>query len=492
MVATAEEALRWVDRLYAQLDARRPDVEKSFDYLEGKQPLAYATEQWRKFHAERYKGFADNWCGVVARSPVDRLRIDGITASEGGSLAAEERQLWRDLQVNDFDSQSKQGFLAATTAKRSFTLVWGDGNDEPVISWEHPAQAIVAYDSTGRARRAGLKAWFEDGWEYATLYLPSEVWKFRRPKGVAVTNGVTRNGLTVVGTSTREMNSGGKWEPYQPQSDDTWPLANPLLLVPLVEWQNRPLLGQEPISDIAGTMAMQDAVNQMWAYLFSSADHASMPARVITGAEPPKAPILDENGQVVGSRPAKLEDLANGRFMYIKGDNAKIDQWDAARLDVFTGVITEAISHIAAQTSTPGHYLLSNEKFANLNGDALTAAETPLAKKVESAQEFYNAPARETARLVALVRDQAAFADDLRAARIQWKDAAMHSLSQVSDAAMKDRAVGISLHTVLEQRYGMSPEEIDREMQRIREEQADPVLMALAQGARDDAAAADF
>lgn len=491
-MTTAEEALELADRLYARLDARRPDVEKSFNYLEGKQPLAYATEQWRDFHAERYKGFADNWCGVVARSPVDRLRIDGIVASDGETPTDAERQLWRDLQVNDFDSQSKQGFLAATTAKRTFTLVWGDDNDEPTVTWEHPAQAIVGHDPTGRIRRAGLKAWFEDGWEYATLYLPDSVWKWRRQKGVTVTNGVTSNGLTIVGTSTRKMNTGGNWEPWQPKSDDTWPLPNPLGLVPLVEWPNRPLLGQEPISDITGTMAMQDAVNQMWAYLFSSADHASMPARVITGAEPPKVPILDSNGQIVGSRPAKMEDLANGRFMYIKGDNAKIDQWDAAKLDVFTGVITEAISHIAAQTSTPGHYLLSNEKFANLNGDALTAAETPLAKKVEAAQEFYNAPARETARLVALVRGEAALAEGLRAASVQWKDAAMHSLSQVADAATKDRAVGISLHTVLERRYGMGPEEIARELNRIREEQADPVLMALAQGARDDAGAADF
>ena len=52
----------------------------------------------------------------------------------------------------------------------------------------------------------------------------------------------------------------------------------------------------------------------------------------------------------------------------------------------------------------------------------------------------------------------------------------MHSLSQIADAATKDRAVGMSLQTVLEERYGMDPDRVEEELRRVREEQTDPIL----------------
>lgn len=478
-MATAKEALTWVETLHEVLSRRRPDVAKSFSYFNGEQPLAYATDQWKAFHQDRYRNFADNWCGVVGRSPVDRQRIDGFRLGDSTDrLTDDERELWGDWNRNELGAQSNQGFLASTIAKRSAVLVWGNDDDEPVVTWERPDQVVVAYAPSDRARLAALKVWCEDETEYATLFLPHEVWKYQRPKGPVVRDGRTENGLYVDGG----LGDGG-WALRFVDGEPT-PLPNPLGEVPVVEWLNRPMLGGDPISDIGGTIAMQDAINMLWAYLFTAADHASMPARVVLGAEPPKIPILNAEGQVVGSQPAKLEDLAQGRLLFLPGaaaSNARIDQWDAAKLDVFTGVIAEAVAHIAAQTATPGHYLLSNEKFANLNGDALTAAEVPLATKVANQQTHFNPAAKETARLMALVRGKRGLADQIRVTDgrrfVQWKDPAMHSLSQVADAATKDRAVGLSLRTVLETRYGMTEPEIERELQRIADEQSDPFAL---------------
>jgi hypothetical protein len=487
-VATAEQALGWVDKLYEVLSSRRAEIEQSFNYFEGRQPLAYATDQWKTFHQDRYRNFSDNWCGVVGRSPVGRLRIDGIRIGDDTDvLSVDEKELWNDWQRNEMGAQSKQGFLASTIAKRSAVLVWGDDDDQPVATWEHPSQVAVSYEASGRRERlAAIKAWVEGDDEYATLYLPDEVWKFER-KSLSIVDGRTPNGLYV-----NNLLSSGGWN-QRLVAGETWPLSNPFGEVPIVEWLNRPMLGMEPLSDIAGTIAMQDAINMLWAYLFTAADHASMPARVVLGAEPPKIPILDETGQIIGSKPAKLEDLAQGRLMFLPGaganSNARIDQWDAAKLDVFTGVISEAVAHIAAQTSTPGHYLLSNEKFANLNGDALTAAEVPLVTKAEDSQVFYDPSARDVFRLMAKVRGNDGLAESVRTASIQWKDAAMHSLAQVADAATKDRSIGLSLETILRTRYGMTPSQIKAELARIRDEQRidpfqllDPATQAAIKG----------
>lgn len=489
MATPAEQALALTNRLFAELTSRRPDIRKAYDYLDGKQPLVFATDEWREFHADRYTGFSDNWCEVVAQAPVDRLRIDGFRVSSSTDLLTDdEKQLWSDWQVNELGAQANQGFLASTVAKRSYTLVWGDENETPEVSWERPDQMIVAYSATGRRRVAALKAWRDEDAdrEYATLYTPDEVWKWERP---AVGQGLKQAGFELPLSLTE-----GGWMPRQPDGEP-WPLRNDLGVVPVVEWPNRPRLGADPLSDVAGVMAMQDAINLMWGYLFSSADWASMPGRVVTGSEPPKVPILDDNGQIVGSRPAKMEDVAKKRILFLPGAGIDVKQWDAAKLDVFLGVVSDLVGHVAAQTRTPGHYLLSNEKFANLNGDALTAAEVPLATKVGNAHVHYGPAAKETAALMALVRGKKDFAQQIResdAARfVQWKDPAMHSLGQVADAATKDRAVGMSLRTVLERRYGFTEPEIERELERVAAEQADQTLIALAQAGNADAAAAN-
>lgn len=482
---TAQEAARLVDKLYQRLVNRRPHIEKQYHYFEGKQPLAYATEEWKKFHSNRYQDFSDNWCGVVARTAVDRQRIDGFRL--GGptdKLTDDEQELWRDWNRNDLEAQSSQGFLAAGIAKRSAVIVWGNNDDEPEVSWEHPAQVIVDYDPTGRIRRSALKAWQDGDIEYATLYLPDGLYKFDRP---AVQSEEARQRLKDSGFILPAgflSTAAGGWR-VREVDGETWPVPNPLGEVPVVEWTNRPLLGGEPISDIEGTISMQDAINTLWAYLFTAADHASMTARVVLGAEPPKVPVLDSNGQVISSKPAKLDDLAQGRLLFLPGvgDHARIDQWDAAKLDVFGDQIARALGHVAAQTQTPGYYLLTNEKFANLNGDALTAADVPLVDKLKDKAKYLNTAAKDTARLMALVRGKTKLAAQIAETNgrdfVQWKDPAMHSLSQVSDAATKDRSVGLSLRTVLELRYGMTEPQIDRELQRIRDEKADPTLAAL-------------
>src|SRR5690606_29344268 len=133
----------------------------------------------------------------------------------------------------------------------------------------------------------------------------------------------------------------GGWTPRGGVDAPTeeWMIPNPLRVVPVVELANRPTLKGDPISEIQGVMPMQDAINLLWAYLFLAADYASMKARVVTGAEPPQVPILDKDGKMIGTRPLDLKDFAEKRIAFLKGDNAKIDEWEAAQLDVFTDVI---------------------------------------------------------------------------------------------------------------------------------------------------------
>ncbi len=453
MALTAEQAARKVDALYDALSSRRRDNNKFESYFDGEQPLCYASDEWKKFHGQRFAGFSDNWCGVVGSAAPELTELAGIRiGDDADAMSDDERVLWRDWVANDGEAQSAQGFLSGAVTKRSFSLVWGSGDDEPVMTWEHSSQVIISDDG-----RYALKSWVEDKVEYASLYAADELWKFARDVGPNVTNGRTGGGLYVVGYAL----SGGGWKPRE--TGEPNPQPNPMGVMPLTEFPNRPMLGRGPISDIQGTIAMQDAANLMWAYLFGAADYASMPARVIMGQEPPKIPILDESGQKIGEKPVDGDALKQGRMLWLTGQTTKIGQWESAKLDVFTSVIDVMVKHIAAQTKTPINYMGA---MSNVNGETLSGLRTPLHMKVRDGHKHLTGPVRRTFRLMALARGNDGVADACRTADVMWRNPETATDAQMSDAALKDSQIGWSQAGILERRYGMSQPEIDRELAR--------------------------
>lgn len=415
------------------------------DYYRGVHRLRFASPEFQDYHLGRYQGFTDNWCAPVIDAAAERLNSLGIRLGE------ETREADRDFQrvwdANDAQRGLGEAVTVALAAGRSYGLVWGDPDDEktPRVTFEHPEFCTVAYDPDTRIETAAAKAWYDDeDCGYLTLYTADQVWKWKWsvPKDADVRRQVT-------------------WEPRQGENDDTWPIPNPLGVVPMVEFRNAALLDDRPISDISGVAAMQDVINLVWAYLMNSLDAVSLPQRVAMGAEFPKIPILDAEGQKVGEKPADLKKMVKDRILWLTGENAKIDSWPAATLDVFTAVIGLAVDHVAAQTRTPPHYLIG--KMANMAAEALTVAETGLVAKVVQRQVNFTRPQRELYRRIALAQGDDDRANLARTGTIVWSDPQYRSLSQKIDAFQKWRASGLPLRYLLEW-YGLDAAEVDRVM----------------------------
>lgn len=474
------------DRIYERLAARRDLILSDEKYYRGEQPLSFATEEWQKANSARYAGFSDNWCGTIVNAEAERL--DPIGVAGVGRKSGEK--LWDELRRNEFDAQFSQGVVTALTTSRAFVMVWADDQEQPLVTVEHPSHVEIEYDwENPRLRKAALKTWVDDKNEFATLYTASNVFKWERQRPE-----LKNDRESQAAQSRSEGSSGGGWKPRQGLRDDTWPIRNPLGLVPVVEISNRPTLLGEPVSEIRGVKPMQDAINLLWAYLFLAADYASMPARVALGTAPPVIPIIDkETGQQIGTRPVEMKDLAEKRLLYLTGEDAKIDSWEAARLDVFTSTIEIGVGHIAAQTRTPPHYLVANKGLSNLSGDALTAAEIGLVQKSNEFITFTNPAIREVLRLVALVKNDEKLARKAQLATVVWKDREIRSQSQLSDALLKKRQMGYPFEFLLEQE-GHSPSTIARILAMREEELNDPQLAAAMRpygGDDDDSAGSD-
>lgn len=449
-VTTADEAAGAVQRLAERLARRQTDIDRNDDYYRGDHKLRFASDQFRNYFSDRYTHFSDNWVGVVADAPLERLEIIGMRAS--GDVEAED-DLLRVWQVNEADHFSDMAMLDGILHARTYSLVWGNPSDEttPTVTFEHPSQAIVEHDPASRKRRLGLKLWRDGGFDLATLYTPTDVWKFsRRRTEVELPDDVEFRSRLEGGWEVREV------------EDEPWPLPNPMGVVPLVEWHNRPRLAAEPMSDVSGTIAMQDAINLMWAYLLNTADFASFGQRVVLGAEQPSVPILDDTGAEVGRRPISVDQFAVDRLIWLEDPDAKVDRWEAERLDNFTQVITQQVEHLAAQTRTPHHYLIG--KMANLSAEALKAAETGLVMRTREKTKSFGRGARETFRLIALAQGNDGLAAQVQAGTVLWKDVESRSEAQLVDALQKLKAIGFPFEWIAE-RYGLTPPEIKRVQQ---------------------------
>ncbi|MEU2992906.1 phage portal protein [Streptomyces griseoincarnatus] len=463
-MATYEQALQLVQLLEAELIQRERDIRTHNAFYRGDHPLKFASDEFAKFHGDRYRDFSDNWTQVVADSPVERMTVTGFQASEETDA---DKELWKVWQVNGLDADSQLGFLGSVVNARSFVLVWGDPADPdmPVVTFEDPSQCVIAYEpGSRRLRRAALKRWQDGGEDFATLYLADEVWKFSRPH--LATDGDKSPQMEDVDEALK------KWRPRE-LVDEPNPQPNPMGVVPMVELPNKPSLAADPISDVGGVIAMQNAINLLWAQLFTASDYASFPQRVIMGAERPVIPKLNAEGEVIGVQPVDIEKFAVDRVMMFNGKDVRIGEWQAANLTMYTGMIEVAVGHLAAQTRTPQHYLVG--KMANLSADALLAAETGLVKRVEEKQIWSGQGLREMARLIALARGEDDKAQAMRSGRVLWKDAESRSHAQLADALLKLKQLGFPFKW-LALKYGLTPTEVaDVMAMRLEELEADPV-----------------
>lgn len=465
-VTTADEALDLVRKLDKRLTAQSEDALKWRSYYEGEQPLHFSSREWREWFGSQFSDFADNWCAPVVDATAERQKWVGFRPYEAPRADAD---LSRVMSVNGADVEFGLAATEAQFARRAYMSVWGNSNDEstPIVTFESPTQVILQYAAgSRRIRTAALKRWRdEDGRDFATLYTPEFLWKF----------------WTDSPSTTLELPSGvrlGEWRPRE-NDKEPWPLPNPLGEVPIVELPNRTTIAGEPMSAIGGVAAMQDAINLLWAHLFTASDFAALPQRIVLGAQLPKVPVLDNNGQKVGEKVVDLPEMNYKRIMNLEGPNAKVDEWKAADLKGFLEVIKQAVGHISDQTRTPSYYFSSGTTIANISGDTVKALDAGLVQKVNGLNDVMRDGLRDGARLICKAQGDDRKAAAMAAGTVEMGDPEIRSDAQLADALSKYRTIGFPFEWVAKQKID-DPDELAEVLAAYEREQGDATLENLA------------
>lgn len=458
---TAEQINAIANQLALKLELRRPEIRRHTDYVRGKRgTLRFASDEFKRYMADRFSSFADNWCLPVAQAPVERMHFKGFIPYDDVRLGSNAIRCW---DRNDCDRGLQEAALMMTTAARSFGLVTSRPDGLARISFEHPDSCAVHYDALTGDIDAGFLVRRDDDNEYGTLLLPDTV-------------------FDVVCKRTGSDDERNRLEPnvngWQFLPDTARP--NPLGEVPLVEFRNQMLLDAIPLSDVEQVESMQDAVNVCWAYTLNALDFASMPARVIMGGTKLVEPVFDRDGQQVGERPANLDRQIMERIMQLTGPDVSIGEWTASNLQAFLPVIEKAVEHIAAETRTPGHYLLTN---AEVPATGYEVAEAGLVSKTIERISFMRKPVRDLCRMAMRVENDSESARIIADSRVMFATPQYRSESLMADAMLKYKELGYPLQWIAES-MGQSPEDIDRIMRMVRDEQSDPEMAEIARSLR--------
>lgn len=422
----------WLAYLEQKLADQQREIDLFEKYYNGEHRLAFATLKFRQSFGWLFKALADNWCEIVVDAPVERLFVEGFRFGKDKPADTKAWDIW---QANGLDAESVMAHTEAVKDGRAYILVAPKppGSEYPRITVEHASQMIVECEAGDRrARIAALKKWRDDdGYEFATLYLPNQIvkWQTKEPNKYPTGSDIGRNWVERAG---------------DPGGD------NPFGVVPVIPLENNPTMLGGGRSDLMPAIPLQDAINKELADMLVASEFGAFIQRWATGIQ------VDTDSEGVPTSSTELK-AAVSRLWTSESETAKFGQFAATDLNNYVVAIGMLLQHLAAQTRTPPHYLLG--QIVNVSGDALKAAETGLVAKVKRKQIDFSDSWEEAMRLALKVKGETELSEALGAEAI-WRDPEYRSEGEQVDAAIKLRALYVPLPALWE-RIGASPQQIE-------------------------------
>jgi hypothetical protein len=530
----ADEALALVGALAKKLDDRAPRIEKYERYYEGKHNLRFATRKYREAFGALFREFADNWCGVVVDSTVERMRVEGFRfgiddeeepASPFLNPSAPEPPNLRPAMPGGSACASCSMFDAANG------VCWGYGN--------YPVQPTLVCDSyspsaaAGSATPGGMQmvpplessdseAW--EVWQRNNLDLYSDI--------AHETMLVTGHAYIIVGpregsdddtpliTVEHPLEVITQHAPGDPKRitaavkrwwDEETGVAYATLYTPYKifryqgtnesrevrpvgaqSWVPRhgvdfetdnPFKGVVPVVPLTNRQKLNGAGRSELIDLIPLQDAVNKLTNDMLVASEFSAfrqRLLtgmeipeDEHGNIIPDFDLKA---SINRLLVIKDENVGVHEFDVTDLGNYVKAIEHLRDSMAAISRTPPQYLVG--QVVNVSGEALKAAESGLVQKVKRRERFTGEGWEEAMRLAFRLKGDEDRAEAYDAETI-WGNPEIMSDAAMADSLAKWAGLGVPKQALWE-RGGASPTEIRRWLLMRAQEPPEPTAPVLA------------
>lgn len=442
----------WLLRLGKRLAEDAPRFNKLESYWAGNPPLPHGNQRMRDAYRRLQRIARTNFGALVAEAVLERLKVVGFRAG-GSSDDESDKKAWEWWQSNNLDADSSLVHRASVTLGRSYVIVGPDPDDEskPLVTVEDPRQVIHEASPTNRRKvKAALKTYWDDieNAQIAILYLEDAIHFFRTERAV-------KND-----TDAGRLWTSNSWN-FDTQVSPDGSIENELGEVPVTPFVNRPDMAGRGLGEFEDVIDILDRINTVVLDRLVVSAMQAYRQRWAKGVS-----LTDENG----NQQDQFDPGADLLWL-VEDADAQFGEFAATDLTPLVKAIEADVSHLAAITRTPPHYVLSG--IVNASGDALSVAETGLVSKTDERQIEYGESWERVYRQVA---KQFNGPDVEWDAEVIWKDSQFRSLTERASASVQLKNADVPWRTRM-RLLDFTPAEIERMEDERQEDALNMMLM---------------
>lgn len=401
-------------------------------YLEGKQPLAFATEKYEQAFGRIFKPFAYNICETVVDAHADRMEITGFTAPKGGDDRATKAQAtW---EANRMDH--REGMV------ESDQFGYGDGyvivdivDNQPVIWPGIPTEIRVRYsDQRPGHRIAAARLWGEGKIWRLNVWTETALAKFAAPRHEGDTEAPR------------------KPESFAPLADQQDDIPNPVPgIVPVFHFANNAHVNDYGTSELRSVIPLQDALNKTLTDLMVAMEFYAFRQRIILGIS------IDPNDEAAAKQFERFQ-MGMTRMMWVDGAEGKtpsIQEFSETNILQYSAVVERYEQQIAIVSKVPRNYFGQRSADA-ISGESKRMDESQFISKIEDRQHAASPIWSEVQAYALTATGTPTAPGDVQPV---WKPAAPISDNEELQLALSRKALGMPLETILKE-MGIEPNEI--------------------------------
>jgi hypothetical protein len=422
----------WLLRLGRKLTTESSRFDLLESYWNGTPPLPHGNERMRKAYRRLQRLARTNFGALVAEAVLERLKIVGFRAG-GSSTDEADKQAWEWWQSNHMDADSSLVHRMAVTLSRAYVIV------------------IHEADPVNRRRvKAALKAYWDDieeAW-IAIVYLEDGIHYFKSTQSVKPD------------TERGRLWSTNSWD-FDTNMGASGSIDNELGEVPVTPFVNRPDMAGRGLGEFEDVIDILDRINTVVLDRLVISAMQAYRQRWAKGVS-----LTDENGNQTDAF-----DPGADLLWLVEDADAQFGEFASTDLSPVIKSIESDVSHLAAITRTPPHYILAG--IVNASGDALSVAETGLTSKTDERKIEYGESWERVYRQVA---KQFAGPEVEWDAEVIWKDSQFRSLTERASASVQLKNADVPWKTRM-RLLDFTPAEIERMEEERQEDALNMMLM---------------
>lgn len=356
------------------------------DFYWGRVGEVFGSAQVAKLLSSNFTNFNVNFAKRVVDAVLDRVGIASITAGDDDSLSQKLRDVvWN---ANKMGKESKKIHRASLIYGDSYAIAWaadeldGGGVD---IQFSSPLVTRVFYEVENPKQKSfAAKVWMEGSTDHkvtrVTLFYADRIERY----------------ISKPGTKGDKLSD---FDPYSEADDQgaqgEWPIPNPFGEIPVFHFRTDDPYGHPEHEPAWGA---QNAITKTIATEMDVMEQEAFPQRYLLTEDP--MAMVNTNAssyERVASSTVDEDDLnpkdrvtpfsaGAGKFHRFNGVK-EVGQLAAAETSGFAETVDHFLRLMSSATGTPMHSLHPVGDMPS--GEALRAAEAPLASRIEDREEWW-------------------------------------------------------------------------------------------------------